>query len=105
MEGAARDRSVVMGSMDVGWDDLGSWSQLLAAVGAQGTGRVVAPGTQAEAGPDDLVVERLDGRLAIGQGPRAILAPSPTALLSGAAASRDAVQALIDRTSAWEERA
>jgi hypothetical protein len=105
MEGAARDRSVVMGAMSVGWDDLGSWTQLLSAVGGKGTGRVVPPGTAAEAGPDDLIVERIDGKLAIGGGPRSILAPSPTALLSGAAAGRDAVDALIERVSAWEERA
>jgi len=105
MEGAARDHSVVMGSMDVGWDDLGSWTQLLAAVGATGTGRVVPPGTQAEAGPEDLIVERIDGKLVVADGPRTILAPSPTALLAGAAPSRAAVQALIDRASAWEERA
>ena len=105
MEGAARDRSVVMGSMDVGWDDLGSWTQLLAAIGAGGSGRVIPPGTAAEAGDADLVIERVDGRLAIGDGPRAILAPSPTALLSGAAATRDAVQSLIDRVSAWEAQA
>ncbi len=30
MEGAAGDHRVVMGSMDVGWSDLGSWSALLA---------------------------------------------------------------------------
>ena len=105
MEGAAADHRVVMGSMDVGWDDLGSWTQLLAAVGATGSGRVVAPGTPAEAGPDDLIVERVEGRLVISDGPRAILAPSPTALLAGTAASRDAVRALVERVSAWEDRA
>ena len=31
MEGAAQDHQVVMGSMDVGWSDLGSWTALLAA--------------------------------------------------------------------------
>lgn len=105
MEGAARDRSVVMGAMSVGWDDLGSWTQLLSALGGKGTGRVVPPGTAAEAGPDDLIIERIDGKLAIGNGPRSILAPSPTALLTGAAAGRDAVEALVERVSAWEERA
>jgi mannose-1-phosphate guanylyltransferase len=105
MEGAAADERVVMGSMNVGWDDLGSWTQLLMAIGAKGTGRVVPPGTAAEAGPEDLIVERIDGKLALGIGPRSILAPSPTALLTGAAAGRDAVEALIQRVSAWEERA
>ena len=32
MEGAAGDHRVVMGSMDVGWSDLGSWSSLLAGL-------------------------------------------------------------------------
>jgi mannose-1-phosphate guanylyltransferase len=105
MEGAAADSKVVMGAMDVGWDDLGSWTQLIRAIGGTGDGRVVAPGTAAEAGTDDLIVERIDGRLVLEAGPRAILAPSPTALLSGAAAGRNAVEALIERVSAWEDRA
>jgi hypothetical protein len=91
--------------MDVGWDDLGSWTQLIRAIGGTGDGRVVGPGIAAEAGTDDLIVERIDGRLVLEAGPRAILAPSPTALLSGAAAGRNAVEALIERVSAWEERA
>jgi mannose-1-phosphate guanylyltransferase len=105
MEGAAADGRVVMGAMDVGWDDLGSWTQLIRAIGGTGAGRVVPPGTAAEASAEDLVIERTDGRLVLGEGPRAILAPSPTALLSGAAAGRQAVEALIERVSAWEERA
>jgi len=105
MEGAASSGRVVMAAMDVGWSDLGGWSALLAAVGAGGAGRVVAAGTPAEAGPDDLIVERVEGRLAVGAGPRAILAPSPTALLAGAASTRPAVEALVDRVSAWEGRA
>ena len=35
MESAARDGQVVMGSMDVGWSDIGSWTELLAAVGGR----------------------------------------------------------------------
>ena len=44
MESAARDGQVVMASMDVGWSDLGSWSSLLAAIGARGEGAVVQAG-------------------------------------------------------------
>ena len=44
MEGAAQDHQVVMGSMDVGWSDLGSWTALLAAIGARGEGAVVQAG-------------------------------------------------------------
>ncbi len=38
MESAARDGRVVMASMEVGWSDIGSWTELLAAIGAGGTG-------------------------------------------------------------------
>jgi mannose-1-phosphate guanylyltransferase len=105
MEGAAAERRVVTAAMEVGWSDLGSWTALLEAVGATGEGRVVQAGEPAEAGPDDLIVERVDGRLVAVGGPRGILATTPTALLAGAAAtdrSRDAVLALVDRVAAWE---
>ena len=55
MESAARDGRVVMAPMDVGWSDLGSWSALLAALGARGDGAVVQPGETVEVGDDDLV--------------------------------------------------
>jgi hypothetical protein len=104
MEGAAADHLVVMGSMDVGWDDLGSWSQLLAAIGATGSGRVVQPNEPARASDADLVVERADGRLTVSAGPRDILSPGPAALLEGAASSRAPVESLVARVSAWEDR-
>ena len=44
MEGAARNGEVAMASMDVGWSDLGSWTALLAAIGARGEGAVVQAG-------------------------------------------------------------
>ena len=105
MEGAAANGRVVMAAMDVGWSDLGGWSALLAAVGASGAGRVIPAGTPAEAGLDDLIVERIDGRLVVSAGPRAILGPSPMALLAGAATTRPAVEALVDRVARWEDRA
>lgn len=104
MEGAARDHQVVMASADVGWSDLGSWSALLAAIGANATGRVVQPGERAEAQPGDLVVESVDGRLALLDGPRSIYTSTPTALLSDAWQSRQAVQALLDRVARQENR-
>jgi mannose-1-phosphate guanylyltransferase len=104
MEGAASDRRVAMGSMNVGWSDLGSWTQLLGAVGGSGTGRVVPPNEAAQASGDDLVVERQSGRLALSSGPRDILAASPVALLAGAAAAREPVEALVSRVAEWEER-
>jgi mannose-1-phosphate guanylyltransferase len=104
MEGAASDHRVVMGSMAVGWSDLGSWTQLLAALGGTGTGRVIPPNEAAHAEDADLIVERIGGRLAVSAGPRDILAQSPVALLTGAAAAPEPVEALIERVAAWEER-
>jgi mannose-1-phosphate guanylyltransferase len=104
MEGAASDRRVGMASMSVGWSDLGSWTQLVAALGGKGAGRVVPPNEPATAGVDDLVVERHAGKLAISGGPRDILAQSPVALLTGAAATRGPVEALVSRVAEWEER-
>ena len=104
MEGAASDRRAAMATAKVGWSDLGTWTQLLAAVGGGGSGRVVAPNEAAQASPEDLVIERQAGRLALSDGPRDILAQSPVALLEGAAASRGPVEALVRRVAEWEER-
>lgn len=104
MEGAASDRRVAMGSMDVGWSDLGSWTQLVGAIGGTGAGRVVPPNEPATATADDLVIDRQAGRLVVSDGPRDILAQSPVALLSGAAATREPVEALVRRVAQWEER-
>jgi len=104
MEGAASDRRVVMVGMDVGWDDLGSWTAVLRAIGGVGTGTVIQPSEPAEATEDDLIVERVSGRLAVSGGPRGILASTPTALLRNAAVERAAVEALIDRVTRWEDR-
>jgi mannose-1-phosphate guanylyltransferase len=104
MEGAASDRRVAMAAMDVGWSDLGSWTQLVAAVGGTGSGRVVPPNEAAHAAEGDLIIERRGGRLSVAEGPRDILAASPVALLTGAAAKREPVEALVARVSEWEER-
>jgi mannose-1-phosphate guanylyltransferase len=103
MEGAARDRRVVMAVADVGWSDLGSWAALLAALGVEADGNVIQAGEVAEAGPDDLIVERTNGLLAVAAGPRGILASTPIALLRGAAGGRPSVQALVERVNRWEE--
>jgi mannose-1-phosphate guanylyltransferase len=102
MEPASVAGQVAMGAMDVGWSDLGSWTALLEALGGAGDGHVIQPGESAEAGPDDLVVERVDGRLGLHDGPRGILAETPVALLSGAGPARDIVAALLDRCSRSE---
>ena len=104
MEGAASDHRVVMGSMAVGWSDLGSWTQLIAALGGTGTGRVIPPNEPAHAAEADLVIERVGGRLAVSTGPRDILAQSPVALLTGAAERPEPVEALVHRVAEWEER-
>jgi mannose-1-phosphate guanylyltransferase len=102
MEGAAKDRRVLMGSMSVGWSDLGSWNQLLAAIGGVGTGRVVPPNERAHAEEADLVIERVNGILTVADGPRDILGPNPVAHLSGAAERREPVHALVARVAEWE---
>jgi mannose-1-phosphate guanylyltransferase len=104
MESAASDHHVVMGSMAVGWNDLGSWTQLLAEIGAGGEGRVVQPNDSATAAAGDLVIERSDGRLALEPGPRTISGPGPSALLAGAASFRPQVEALVERVATWEGR-
>ncbi len=106
MEQAAAAGRVVMGAMGVGWSDLGSWSALLATLGAGGTGRVIGPNEPADVGPDDLVVRRREGRLSVEPGPaRGILdADGPSALLAGARADRPIVEALLDRVADQEAR-
>lgn len=99
MEGAARNREVVMASMDVGWSDLGSWTALLAAIGARGEGAVVQAGETVEVADDDLVVRRVDGRPGVIPPPErgSMTAAQPIAVLRGSAPDIDAVRALIER--------
>jgi mannose-1-phosphate guanylyltransferase len=99
MESAARNGGVVMGSMDVGWSDLGSWSALLAAIGARGEGAVVQSGETVTVEDGDLVVRRVAGRLGVIAPPErgSMTATQPIAVLRGAAADIDLVDALIDR--------
>jgi mannose-1-phosphate guanylyltransferase len=99
MENAARNGQVVMAAMDVAWSDLGSWTQLLAAIGARGDGAVVQPGETVSVDDDDLVVRRVGGRLGV-ISPLAggsMTATQPIAVLRGASADIDRIRALIDR--------
>ena len=107
MEGAARDHQVVMGSMDVGWSDLGSWTALLAAIGARGEGGVVQPGETVTVEDGDLVVRRLAGRLGVIVPPErgGMTAAQPIAVLRGAAPDIEAIRALIARCSEPGDRA
>jgi mannose-1-phosphate guanylyltransferase len=106
MEGAAQDGHVVMGSMDVGWSDLGSWSALLGALDARGTGAVVQPGERVEVGEDDLVVRRIDGRLGVIAPPErgSMTAAQPIAVLRGSGPDRAIVEGLLERCSEPEGR-
>jgi mannose-1-phosphate guanylyltransferase len=104
LEPASIAGQVVMGAMDVGWSDLGSWSALLTDLGAdEVVGRVVQSGDEAEVGATDLAVVRRDGRLAILAGPGTIAGePGPSALLEGAAPKRAVIDALVARVTAAE---
>lgn len=99
MESAARDGHVVMGSVDVGWSDLGSWTSLLTAIGARGEGAVVQAGETVEVDLDDLVIRRAGGRLGIIVPPErgSMTAAQPIAVLRGARTDRGRIEALLVR--------
>ena len=99
MEGAARNGQVVMAAIDVGWSDLGSWTALLEAIGARGTGAVVQPGESVEVEADDLVIRRVDGRLGVVRplDRGSMTAVQPIAVLRGAGPDLELIQGLIDR--------
>jgi len=106
MEPAARAGRVVMATLDVGWSDLGSWTALLAALGADGvSGTVVAAGEPVSATAADLAVRRRGDRLELLDGPLdGIVDPDgPVAVLAGGRAARRVVAALIERTSQEDE--
>lgn len=106
MEGAAQDGQVVMASMEVGWSDLGSWSALLAAIGARGTGAVVQAGETVEIDDDDLVVRRVGDRLGVISAPERgrMTAAQPIAILRGTGPDRAVVERLLERCSGPEDR-
>ena len=85
-----------MASMDVGWSDIGSWSALLEAIGARGSGSVVQAGETVEVETEDLVVRRVDGHLGVIAPPErgSITAMHPMAVLRGTGPDRDRIEAL-----------
>jgi mannose-1-phosphate guanylyltransferase len=99
MESAARNGGVVMAPMDVGWTDLGSWTALLEAIGARGSGAVVQPGETVEVEPDDLVIRRVDGKLGVVNPLErgSMTAVQPVAVLRGAAPDVELIHGLIRR--------
>ncbi|HVL53330.1 MAG TPA: sugar phosphate nucleotidyltransferase [Vitreimonas sp.] len=109
MEGAARDRIVLMGAMDVGWSDLGSWTALLAVLGQDGrgvSGRVIQTGDTFDAGPEDLVVRARDGELVVEEAREGtIVADGVWAHLAGARRLGSEVRALLERVKGQESRA
>ena len=105
MEPAARDGQVVMAAMDVGWSDLGSWSALLAGLGARGAGLVVRAGESVDVEADDLVVQRVGGRLRVIAPPERgrMTAAQPIAILRGTGPDRALVEGLLERCSEPED--
>lgn len=105
MEPAAAAGRVLMGRLEAGWSDLGTWTALLAALGAPGTGAVVEAGSEIAAGPDDLVVEAVGGCCRTRPGESgSMVAEAPVAVLRGAAAGMPIVAALLDRCAGEEVR-
>jgi len=103
MEPAAATGRVLMGRLAAGWNDLGTWTALLGALGAPGTGEVVEAGAPIAAGPDDLVVVALGGRCHARPGEGgSMTAEVPVAVLHGARAGLPIVEALLDRCAAEE---
>jgi len=105
MEGAALSGHVVMASMDVGWSDLGSWSALLTALGARGTGSVVQAGETVMVEHEDLIVRRVGGRLGVIAPPERgrMTAAQPIAILRGTGPDRALVEGLLERCSEPED--
>jgi mannose-1-phosphate guanylyltransferase len=101
MESAARDHRVLMGTLDVGWSDVGSWGALLGALGIPGIeARVLQPGESVEATANDLVVERQGDILLAAPGADAtIIAYETIALLKGARRFEAQVDDLLARCS------
>jgi mannose-1-phosphate guanylyltransferase len=106
MEGAAASGQVVMAAMDVGWLDIGSWTALLAAIGAHGVGAVVQAGETVEVEHDDLIVRRIRGRLGVIAPPERgrMTAAQPIAILRGTGPDRDTIEGLLERCSVPEGR-
>jgi mannose-1-phosphate guanylyltransferase len=106
MEKAAAKPQVVMGVMNVGWNDLGSWTALLGELGLPGIeATIAAAGEPFEAGADDLAVWRLaSGRLASASGVDATMVETsgPVGILRGARTFKPEIDDLLDRCSTPE---
>jgi mannose-1-phosphate guanylyltransferase len=108
MEGAAADHSVLMGAMDVGWSDLGTWGSLVDAVsgGYSAPARVVPPGEEIGLADDDLLVRRDGGRLVLETVPASTMrSEQPMGYLPAASGHAGAIAALLNRVERQEVRA
>ena len=107
MEPAAAEGRVVMGAMDVGWSDLGSWTALLQAIAparADGSsGAVLRTGEIVEAGPDDLLIRPVAGCLRVTDARGGeVVVDGPWAQLRAARHLEPEVVALLDRINRAE---
>ncbi len=106
LEPASAAGDVVVVPADIGWNDLGSWTALLAELGLPAIEATIAqPGQPFEAGPDDLAVwRRASGRLTAVAGADATMTGpnGPVAVLRGARPFQPRIDALLERCSTPE---
>ena len=106
LEPASVAGDVLVIPADVGWNDLGSWTSLLAELGMPDIEATVSPAGQPyEAAAADLVVARLvDGRLIATAGSDGTMVASsgPVAVLRGARSFQPRIDELLDRCSTPE---
>lgn len=108
MERAAADGRVVMGAMEVGWSDVGTWTALIDALsdGYSAEARVVPPTEVISLGADDVCVLRVDEddhlSLEIGPLTRIFDNDRPMAFLPSARRHADVIRDLLTRVNAWE---
>ncbi|MGH2465500.1 MAG: mannose-1-phosphate guanylyltransferase [Candidatus Limnocylindrales bacterium] len=106
MQDAAAAGWVVMGAMNVGWNDLGSWASLLSELEMPAVAATIDPtGDAFEANHDDLVVWRDgSGRLIATPGSDATMVATegPVAVLRDALSLRSRIEPLLARCSTPE---
>ena len=106
LEPASVAGDVVVLPIDVGWNDLGSWTSLLSQLGMPRIEATIDPtGKEFEATSDDLVVWRSNvGRLTASPGADATMVATtgPVAVLHGARTFQPRIDTLLDRCSTPE---
>jgi Mannose-1-phosphate guanylyltransferase len=102
MEPAAKRGLVVMGAMNVGWSDVGTWQALVDALvgGYNGAARVVPPTESATLASDDLAVLRTaDNQLVLESGPQELHSAQPIGLLPDALPHAEVLTQLLTRVN------